>query len=158
MLSADFALAGEQIDRHPALTDPLTGLANRLHFGLVYRYAFTAGDRGMAFTMMLLSCGAQSNEEIGAVGQGVQDTTRAADLVSHVGGGRFVAILVGTNLSGARIAADRIEGALADIAPSRVCVGIAAYDPSIKDPAVLLNATDEALMVSEAGGGGIELR
>lgn len=157
MLSRDFALAGEQVVGHPSLTDPLTGLANRLHFGLVYRYMFTAGDRGMPFTMMLLSCGLGEGDDIKSVGESVEKTTRSSDLVSHVGGGRFVAILLGTNLQGARIAADRVEAALTAVAPGPLCVGLASFDASMKKPAELLDATDAALMLAETAGGGIEL-
>lgn len=156
MLSKDYALAGEQIEGHPALTDPLTGLANRLHFGLVFRYMFAAGDRGMSFTMMLISCGAETDEQIKAVGAAVNRTTRDSDLVSHVGRGRFVALLLGTNVQGARIAADRVEMALVDVAPGAICFGLAAYDPKMRKPDELLDATDGALLKAEVDGGGVE--
>ncbi len=156
MLSSDYALAGEQIVGHPSLTDPLTGLANRLHFGLVYRYMFTAGDRGTAFTVMLLSCGAGSSEEIKVVGEAVERTTRTSDLVSHVGQGRYVVLLIGTNLPGAQIAADRIGLALEAVAPAPISVGLAVHDPRMKDPAQLLELADKALLAAEAGGGGIQ--
>ena len=44
---------------HPALTDRPTGLANRLHFELVYSYLFQAADRGVAMTVLLLSFGSE---------------------------------------------------------------------------------------------------
>jgi len=156
MLSRDYAMAGEQVIGHPSLTDPLTGLANRLHFGLVYSYLFNAGDRGMAFTVMLLSCHADTDESLKVVGEAVQGTTRASDLVSHVGGGRYVVLLLGTNLQGARIAADRIELALDGIAPGVVSFGLAAYESSMSQPEDLLDATDAALLKAEAAGGGVE--
>src|SRR6056297_2611907 len=110
-------LGREEVLGHPALTDPRTGLANRLHFQLVYRYLFGAGDRGMAFTVMLLSIGdtdqlEEDPEGLRMVAETVQRTTRTSDLVAHVGGNRFLVLLLGTNLPGARIAADRIEAAL----------------------------------------------
>jgi GGDEF domain-containing protein len=43
MLSRDHLEARAEASRHPALTDPLTGLASRLHFELVYGYLFAAG-------------------------------------------------------------------------------------------------------------------
>lgn len=156
MLSKDFALADEQLEGHPSLTDPLTGLANRLHFGLVFRYMFAAGDRGMPFTMMLVSAGASSDDEIKALGKAVDGTTRGSDLVSHAGQGRFVVLLLGTNTPGARIAADRVETALSGVAPGPTCCGLAAYDRRMKRPEELLNATDGALLKAEVDGGGVE--
>lgn len=47
---------------HPELTDRPTGLANRLHFELVYRYLFQAADRGVAMTVLLLSFGSEEFE------------------------------------------------------------------------------------------------
>ena len=37
---------------HPALTDELTGLPNRLHFEAVYRVLFPAADRGVPLTLI----------------------------------------------------------------------------------------------------------
>ncbi len=47
---------------HPALTDRPTGLANRLHFELVYSYLFQAADRGVVMTVLLLSFGSEEFE------------------------------------------------------------------------------------------------
>jgi GGDEF domain-containing protein len=90
------------------------------------------------------------------VGQKVERTTRDSDLVAHVGRGRFVVLLLGTNLQGARIAADRIELALADVAGGNLSFGLAAYDNSMQDSTTLLEAADKALLAAEAAGGGVE--
>lgn len=162
MLGKEHTLGREQVVGHPALTDPETGLANRLHFELVYSYLFVAGDRGMAFTVMLVSPGpedalAREPDRLRTLGQTVQRTTRQADLVAHVGKGRYVVLLLGTNLSGARIAADRIESVLQEVAPGAVSIGLAAFDPDMTDPAELLDAADTALLAAEARGGGVEM-
>ena len=144
---------------HPALTDAQTGLANRLHFDLVYNYIFEAGDRGLPFTVMLVSAGADENtsaELIRKIGQAIERTTRASDLVSHMGGGRYVVLLLGTNLQGGRIAADRIEVGLTDVALGVASFGLAAYSVEIKDSQTLLRTADTALLAAEAGGGGVE--
>lgn len=144
---------------HPALIDAQTGLANRLHFDLVYDYMFEAGDRGMPFTVMLVSAGADGQtppKTIRELGEAVERTTRNADLVSHVGGGRYVVLLLGTNLPGGRIAADRVEVALKGLAPGAVCFGLTAYNESVKNSQDLLRATDTALLAAEASGGGVE--
>jgi GGDEF domain-containing protein len=158
MLGRQHAQGSESAIGHPALTDPQTGLANRLHFELFYSYLFGAGDRGMMFTVMLLSVGGPdqlSESRVRALGQTIERTTRTSDLVAHVGGGRYVVLLLGTNLQGARIAADRIEVALGDdYGP--LSVGLAVYSPDMKESSELLEAADKALLAAEAAGGGLE--
>lgn len=159
MLTRDHAQARAEAAAHPALTDPVSGLANRLHFELVYNYLFHAGDRGMAFTVMLISCGngPLSDDQTKAIGAAVERTTRSSDLVSHVGGGQYVVLLLGTNLQGARIAADRIEIALESIAPTPPAFGLASYAPHMKESIELLHAAEGALVVATEAGGGVEL-
>ena len=159
MLTSDHAEARAAAAAHPALVDPVTGLANRLHFELVYGYLFEAGDRGMAFSIMLISCGEDdpSDEDIKAIGDAVDRTTRNSDLVAHVGAGRYVVLLLGTNLPGARIATDRIELALRDAATGPVAFGLASYTPNMSESIELLNTAERALLAAEAAGGGVEL-
>jgi len=142
---------------HPALTDRATGLANQLHFDLVYGYLFAAADRGYPLTLMLVSAPAHDEEVLRAVGERIQDMTRAADLVAHLGDGRFGVILMGCNVSGGRLAADRVETALAEVGPGPACIGLAAYQPEMKQSSDLLAVTTEALRRSEAAGGGLEM-
>ena len=145
---------------HPALTDERTGLANRLHFDLVYHYIFEAGDRGVLFTVMLVSTGFDRDErevDVRELGRTVARTTRNADLVSYMGRGRYVVLMLGTNLQGGRVAADRVELALRGSAPSPVCIGLASYSDEFADSAQLLKAADAALRAAEAAGGGVEL-
>ena len=150
--------AAELARSHPALTDAQTGLANRLHFDLVYNYLFEAGDRGLPFTVMLVSAGADSSsaEIIRKTGQAIESTSRRSDLVSHTGSGRFVVLLLGTNLQGGRIAADRIEAALESVAPGPICFGLAAYTDTYEDSQELMRSADTALLAAEAAGGGVE--
>ncbi|MEQ1856456.1 MAG: diguanylate cyclase [Longimicrobiales bacterium] len=160
MLAKQHAQGRELALGHPALTDSVTGLANGLHFELVYSYLFSAGDRGLAFTVMLLSVGGPDGvpkERLRTVGQKIQATTRDSDLVAHVGGGRYVVLLLGTNLQGARIAADRLEMAIGELAPGAMSVGLAAYDRRMRDSSELLEAADRALLAAEAQGGGVEM-
>jgi hypothetical protein len=159
MLGKAHAQGREHAIGHPALTDPEAGLANALHFELVYSYLFSAGFRGLTFTVMLLSMGGPDLvpvDRLRAVGKRIQSTTRDSDLVAHAGRGRFVVLLLGTNLQGARIAADRIELALADVAGGNLSVGLAAYDNTMRDSSALLEAADKALLAAEAAGGGVE--
>ena len=160
MIGSGNAGAGEMARAHPALTDAQTGLANGLHFDLVYNYLFNAGDRGLPFTVMLVSAGADEGtapEVIRTIGQAIEKTSRQADLVSHMGGGRYVVLLLGTNLQGARLAADRIEAALDSVAPGDICFGLAAFTPDYPNAQALMRAADTALLAAEAAGGGAEI-
>jgi len=159
MASGEQSGAGEFARSHPALTDAQTGLANRLHFELVYNYLFEAGNRGLPFTVMLVSAGlgeGATEEQIRALGRAIERTTRDSDLVSHMGGGRYVVLLLGTNLQGGRISADRVESAVDGLADGPVAFGLAAYSDDIKDSQELLKMADTALLAAEAAGGGVE--
>ena len=159
MLGSGHDDALREAQAHAALTDAVTGLATRLRFELVYDYLFQAGDRGMPFTVMLVSAGVPEGaptDQINSLGQAVEKTTRDSDLVCHVGGGRFAVLLFGTNLPGARLAADRIEIALSDIAPGTISFGMAAYTDDLESSRQLLDATDNALLKAEQAGGGVE--
>ncbi|HET9948420.1 MAG TPA: diguanylate cyclase, partial [Longimicrobiales bacterium] len=96
-------------------------------------------------------------EEVREVGARIQRTTRGSDLVAYAGRNRFVLLLIGSNLQGARIAADRLEAALAGTVEGPLSIGLAAFDPSMSDPSELLAAADQALLAAEAAGGGVEL-
>ena len=153
-------LGREHAIGHPALTHTGTGLANTLHFELVYSYLFASGDRGVAFSLMLVSLGPDDVADpmrLKDIGERIQDTTRMSDLVAYFGDGRFGILLLGTNLQGARLAADRMEQALEDLQPGTLSLGIASYDASMKESSELLAAADGALRVAEEAGGGIEL-
>lgn len=157
-----YTLGREDVAGHPALTDPGTGLANRLHFELVYRYMFQAGDRGMAFTLMLVAVGRERSLDdapdlLRRMGSTLQATTRLSDLVARIGGPRFAVLLLGTNLPGARIAADRIESALRETTTEPISIGIATFDPTMKQPAELLDAVEAALEKAQQAGGGVEM-
>ncbi len=159
MLGSEHAHASDYARSHPALTDAQTGLANRLHFELVYNYLFEAGNRGLPFSVMLVSTGSEDGADaahVRAVGQAIEETTRNSDLVSHVGSGRYVVLLLGTNLQGGRIAADRTEMALEGLAKGAVCFGPVAYSSDMKSSQDLLEAADNALLKAEAAGGGVE--
>ncbi len=155
-------LGREHAIGHPALTDQPTGLANRLHFELVYSYLFEAGDRGVALTVMLLSVGSDHLETgdpdwLRRIGDTLQRTTRTSDLAGYLGHGRFVVLLLGTNLQGGRIAADRVQMALEPVVPSTLSIGLASYRPEMKESSELLEAADRALRAAEEAGGGIEM-
>jgi GGDEF domain-containing protein len=150
-------LGREHAIGHPALTDRSTGLANLLHFEVVYSYLFAAADRGVPLTLMLVSTPGPEAGSLRALGERIQDMTRASDLVAYLGNGRFAVLLLGTNLSGGRLAADRVDTALVDVAHGPVCIGLACYQPEMVESSELLEAADRALRAAEAAGGGLEM-
>lgn len=150
-------LGREHVFGHPALTDEVTGLANRLHFELVYSYLFEGADRGVPLTVLLVAIPEQSERELAAVGEVIQQVTRSSDLVAHLGHGRFVVLLLGTNVSGARIAADRLEDSLAGVLAEPAAMALAAYRDDMKEPHQLLEAADRALRTAQEHGGGLEM-
>jgi GGDEF domain-containing protein len=150
-------LGREHVFGHPALTDEVTGLANRLHFELVYSYLFEGADRGVPLTMMLVAIPEQTDRRLAQIGEIIQRVTRASDLVAHLEHGRFAILLMGANLSGGRIAADRLEMALEEIMDEPASLALAAYHPDMKEPHQLLEAADRALREVEERGGGLEM-
>jgi diguanylate cyclase (GGDEF)-like protein len=147
---------------HPALTDLMTGLANRLHFELVYSYLFQAGDRGMALTVLLLSFGTDDFESsdpdtLRRLGERLQKTIRSADLAGHLGHGRVVVLLFSTNMAGGLTAADRVEQAVTELNLGQISIGLAVFQDGMKDPSALLEAADRALRAAEEAGEGVEL-
>jgi GGDEF domain-containing protein len=150
-------LGREHASGHPALTDSDTGLANLLHFELVFSYMFQAADRGAPLTVMLVSTPVTDPHLLRSLGETVGRTTRSADLVAHLGSGRFLVILLGTDLEGAQVAAARVRAALQEVAAGPVAIGIADYREYMKEPPDLLEAVDSAIRKAEEAGGGVEL-
>jgi len=148
-------LGREHAIGHPALTDEGSGLANRLHFELVFSYLFEGADRGVPLTLLLISTPAPTPDVMRALGERIQDVARSSDLVAHLGNGRFVVTLLGSNLSGGRVAADRFETVLLEVATGPVALGLASYKEDMKEATDLLAAVDKALQQAEANGGGL---
>ena len=151
-------LGREHAIGHPALTDEYTGLANRLHFELVYSYLFNGADRGVPMALMLVSVGGDSDPDgLRELGELFQQISRSADLSSHLGHGRFAVLMLGTNMMGARVGADRFLDMLAGHTPGIVSIGLAGYRPHMKEASELLEAADAALRAAEEAGGGLEM-
>jgi diguanylate cyclase (GGDEF)-like protein len=151
-------LGREHAVGHPALTDEFTGLANRLHFELVFSYLFNGADRGVPMVLMLISVGGDSDRDgLRELGELFQRITRSADLASHLGHGRFAVLMLGTNMMGARVAADRFLDALEGHTPGTVSIGLASYSSQMKESSVLLEAADKALRTAEESGSRLEM-
>lgn len=146
---------------HPALTDDLTGLPNRLHFEAVYRVVFRAVNRGIPVSVAVLEVDgyvAGSEEGLAMVkraGERLRPTVRGADLLARVDAARFFLLLFDCNPQGARIAADRYQEHLS-IDGITVSVGVAstARGESPRDPRELISAAEDALARARTMGGG----
>ncbi len=142
---------------HPALTDELTGLPNRLQFDTVYRYLFAGADRGVALTLMMMEVHAAEPTLIREAGDTLHQVTRSSDLVAHLGEGRFAVLLLGSNLFGARVAADRVASALQASPVASFAIGLAAYRDDMNDPSELMDAVRRAVTEAASLGGGMEI-
>lgn len=150
---------------HPALTDALTGLPNRLHFDTVYRVVFKAVNRGIPVSVAAMEIDgfdgrlAREGQEaadavVRAVGQRLQGTIRGADLFARAGGARFFLLLFDCNPQGARIAADRFQEQLYDI-DATISVGVGStVRGEMSEPDELIRAAERALERALAMGGG----
>ncbi len=152
---------------HPALTDTLTGLANRLHFETVFRIVFEEGDRGIPVTILLLDLDnftefqeqtseARGNEVLREVGQLLNNMSRQTDLLAHMGGDRFCLLLVDCNLPGGLLVADRCQMFLDDFRADtgiRFSIGIATYRKEMEARQDLFDAAEQALNAAKAAGG-----
>lgn len=142
----------------PALQDELTGMPNRLHFELVYKYLFEGADRGVPMALMLTSPGpGLRREELRTLGERFVQITRSADLSAHLGEGVFATLMLGTNLMGARVGADRFFDTLSPLVPGALSIGVAGYQPHMKQSSQLIEAAEAALKAAAAAGGGVEL-
>ncbi len=150
-------LGREHAIGHPVLTDSHTGLANRLHFELVFSYLFHGADRGVPLTLMLVSTSVTDDVGLRALGEKFQGSTRSSDLVAHLGEGRFILMLLGSNIAGGLVAADRVESGLRGLTAKPVSIGLASYSENMKESSELLEAVADAARAAEEAGGGIEI-
>lgn len=145
-------LGSDHAEGHPVLTDLITGLGNRLHFEVVYSYLFAGADRGVPLTVMLVSVSVSDRDELAELGSRIQLISRSSDLVAHLGDGRFIFLLLGCNLPGALLAADRFEEAFGKVTTTKPAIGLAPYRDDHDEPEELLEAVGGAVEASEKSG------
>jgi GGDEF domain-containing protein len=149
---------------HPVLEDPVTNLPNRLHFDVVYGVVFAAGTRGFPITVMLIEVPAleASTELLREFAQRVSSVTRRMDLLAHLDDGQFVALLLGCNVHGGRVAAERLLLTLEPwLEENRVemKIGVAALQPHMKREDELMEEARTALRAARSSpGSDIETR
>jgi GGDEF domain-containing protein len=149
---------------HPVLTDPVTDLPNRLHFDVVYRVVFAAGTRGFPITILLIEAPAleDSLEHMRELAGRLSAVTRRMDLLARLDEGRFVALLLGCNVHGGRVAAERLMLALElwlHAEGAELKVGVAALQPHMEGEGELLEEARNALLEAHSlPGNAIETR
>jgi len=151
---------------HEALTDPQTGLPNKLHWDTVSGVIFAAGARGIPLTLILVEVddyqvwiGDRDQTTVGrvfyALGDVLENTTRNTDLSARTREERFAFLLLDCNLAGGRLVVDRLNLALdpiREMAGMAFSTGVAALTREMTRLEDLAGAAEEALRKAQARG------
>lgn len=149
---------------HPALMDAVTNLPSRLHFDVVYRVVFAAGTRGFPITVLLLEAAALegSPDDLRELARRLSAVTRRMDLLARFDEGRLVALLLGCNVHGGRVAAERLVLSLEPWLMERsveMKVGVAALQPHMEKGGELIEEARRALVdARDVPGNAVETR
>jgi len=155
-----------------ALTDPLTGLANRRHFDDYYTRMLAAADRGGEGLSLIIadvdffkrvndSYGhAAGDAVLKTVAATIRDSARAMDLCARFGGEEIVLVLPNTSLAAACEVAERLRQAVArrivrcegrEISVT-ASFGVASYPESAHARDAVFPAADRALYKAKHDG------
>jgi diguanylate cyclase (GGDEF)-like protein len=150
-----------------AMTDELTTLANRRYVGLLLEREFAAAQRGrpLVIASFDLDRFKDYNDRYGhiagdqalrAFGQILATLTRTMNVSGRWGGEEFLSILSSSDVAGALVFVDRVRARLRETILAQgavtVCVGVAAFDPAMRNVEDLLIAADVALYEAKAVG------
>jgi diguanylate cyclase (GGDEF)-like protein len=157
-----------------AATDPLTGVLSRRELAQRGEQLFSLARRGKrpiaALTLdvdELRLVNQRFGREMGdevlrTAAARLREAMRATDVVGRVGGGEFSVVMPDTEIAGARIAAERARGAVADdglFAPGSgeeirftVSIGVATLGPDDIDLEALLRRAQGALDDAKRAG------
>lgn len=150
------------------LQDPLTGMPNERHAGMVLAREVAAADRGRPVAVVLFQIDditsyqlrhgrAAADGLLVSLSRAVRAETRRMNFSAR-SGNRFISILSSGSPEGALVFARKVQAAFARQAgvSRRVSVsgGIAMYDPTVDTPEKLTQAADHALYRAQQGGAG----
>ena len=148
-----------------AHSDALTGVANRRTFDEALDRAWRSYEKNnthIALLMIDIDRFKQLNDTLGhrhgdAVLQSVAKvcaaiTTRGGDCFARYGGEEFAAVLVGTELDGAEIVAERMRAADEAAGETTIRVGVATTSVLTPDSETLVAQADGALYLAKESG------
>jgi diguanylate cyclase (GGDEF)-like protein len=140
--------------RSLALTDPLTGLANRRHMEVALQGAWGAARRGEPLAVIVVDLDdfkvvndgqghVAGDELLRRMADALRAEARGSDTVVRYGGDEFLVLLPGGTDAGARALVGRVRERLG--AGVRFSAGVATYDASHATPEHLIHEADTAL-------------
>ncbi len=153
---------------HQSTTDALTGLANRLHFNLLFSHAIKSAAReksplGLVFFDIDLFKNINDtyghlvgDDVLRTIADRVKSTLRQSDLLARWGGEEFIILLPNTPLDSATEIAEKIRQMIEnhpfETAGRITCsFGVTQIDPN-EDPLSALGRVDELLYDAKASG------
>lgn len=150
-----------------AMTDSLTGLANRRLAERILDQAFGLAGRGLDLSVVLFDVDhfkdfndreghVAGDDVLRTLGKVLDGLTRRSDLSARYGGEEFLCVLHNCGAGGASTFVERVrqELAVADL-PGRgvtLSAGIATYRAGMESPEEMVAAADEALYEAKSAG------
>ena len=156
------------------LDDPVTGLAGRAEFQASLNHAFeTARESGQSLSLLFINpddftaVNENNGHEAGdrvlrEIGERLRKTHRVSDAIAKYGGAIFASFLPDTQMSSARIVAEKIWSRLSETkyldgsVRLGISVGVAIFDPEKQDvegSLELIRRADKALNAAKRFGG-----
>ncbi|MGD8277305.1 MAG: GGDEF domain-containing protein [Gemmatimonadota bacterium] len=150
-----------------ALTDELTGLANRRYVELTLKREFAAAQRGRPLVVVSFDIDRfkayndgyghdAGDDALRAFGHVLSTLTRAMNVSGRWGGEEFLSVLSSADVAGALVFVDRVREMLRETVLKHgsitVCVGVAAFHSAMRCVDDLLIAADGALYEAKAIG------
>jgi diguanylate cyclase (GGDEF)-like protein len=155
-LALENALLLEQV-RETAVTDGLTGIANRRHFDLALQRQLARAVRSQEPASLLLldidhfkalndALGHQAGDDVlRHVAAVLREHARVNDVAARYGGEEFALVLASCSAEEALVIGERLRAAIADSAGVTVTVGAATFPEHAVRDDDLVRAADRAL-------------